>query len=84
MVVGDLDYSVQKKLETQYLRDIIQLADRIRQVEHLKEVKARLEKAIINWHPGKEKITYIKTNESNQELDVVFEYVRENKVSWHN
>ncbi|XP_050901634.1 uncharacterized protein LOC127108240 [Lathyrus oleraceus] len=44
MVVGDLDYSIRKKLDTQYLRDMAQLADRVRQLEHLKEQKARANK----------------------------------------
>jgi len=36
MAAGDLDYSIRKKLDTQYLRDMAQLADRVRQVERLK------------------------------------------------
>ncbi|XP_050919691.1 uncharacterized protein LOC127137262 [Lathyrus oleraceus] len=41
MDVGGLDYSIRKKLDTQYLRDMAQLADRVRQLERLKEEKAR-------------------------------------------
>lgn len=37
---GGLDYSIRKKLDTQYLRDMTQLTDRVRQVEHLKAEKA--------------------------------------------
>jgi hypothetical protein len=44
MVVGGLDYSIRKKLDTQYLRDMAQLADRVRQVERLKAEKARTTK----------------------------------------
>ncbi|XP_050909590.1 uncharacterized protein LOC127123415 [Lathyrus oleraceus] len=44
MAVGGLDYSIRKKLDTQYLRYMAQLADRVRQVEHLKEEKARTNK----------------------------------------
>ncbi|KAI5388209.1 hypothetical protein KIW84_074052 [Lathyrus oleraceus] len=44
MAVGGLDYSIRKKLDTQYLRDMAQLADRVRQVERLKEEKARTNK----------------------------------------
>ncbi|XP_050889997.1 uncharacterized protein LOC127095334 [Lathyrus oleraceus] len=40
MDVRGLDYSFRKKLDTQYLRDMAQLADRVLQVEHLKEEKA--------------------------------------------
>lgn len=37
---GGLDYSIRIKLDTQYLRDMAQLADRVRQLERLKEEKA--------------------------------------------
>jgi len=50
MAAGGLDYSVQKKCDTQYLRDMAQLADRVRQVERLKAEKART-----NSFPKKEK-----------------------------
>jgi len=36
MAVGGLDYSIRKELYTQYLRDMAQLVDRVRQVERLK------------------------------------------------
>ncbi|XP_050916601.1 uncharacterized protein LOC127131723 [Lathyrus oleraceus] len=39
MAVGCLDYSIMKKLDTQYLRDMAQLADRVRQGERLKAEK---------------------------------------------
>ncbi|XP_050890989.1 uncharacterized protein LOC127096467 [Lathyrus oleraceus] len=41
MAAGGLDYSIRKKLDSQYLRDMAQLADRVRQLERLKEEKAR-------------------------------------------
>jgi len=41
MVVGGLDYSIRKKLDTQHLRDMAKLADRVRHVERLKAEKAR-------------------------------------------
>lgn len=44
MFVGGLDYSIRKKLDTQYLRDMAQLAGRVQQVERLKEEKARTDK----------------------------------------
>lgn len=81
MDVGGLDYSVRKKLDTQYLRDMTWLEDRIRQVEHLKKENSRLEKAKINRHPRKEKIANVETNDNNQEFDVVFEYVKENEIN---
>ena len=40
MVVGGLDYSIRKKLDTQHLRDMAQLADRVRHVERLKSEKS--------------------------------------------
>lgn len=44
MAAGGLDYSIRKKLDTQYLRDMVQLADRVRQVKRLKAEKARVNK----------------------------------------
>ena len=41
MVAEGLDYFVRKKLDTQYLRDIAKLADRVQQVRRLKAEKAR-------------------------------------------
>ena len=41
MAVGGLDYSIWKKLDTQYLKDMAHLDDRVRQVEKLKAEKAR-------------------------------------------
>lgn len=44
MAAVGLDYSIRKKLDTQYLRDMAQLADRVRQVEGLKAKKDRANK----------------------------------------
>ncbi|XP_050908417.1 uncharacterized protein LOC127122051 [Lathyrus oleraceus] len=44
MAAGGLDYLIRKKLDTQYLRDMAQLAGNVRQVERLKEEKARTNK----------------------------------------
>jgi len=44
MAVDGLDYSIRKKLNTQYLRDMAQMADRVRLVERLKAEKARTHK----------------------------------------
>ena len=60
MAVGGLDYSIRKKLDTQYLRDMAQLADRGRQVERLKAEKARVSK-----NHKKERIAYIEAEEEN-------------------
>lgn len=63
MVAGGLDYSIRKKLNTQYLRDIAQLADRVRQVERLKLEKARASK-----NNKREKVAYIEMDEDTQEI----------------
>jgi hypothetical protein len=44
MAAGGLDYSIMKKLDTQHLRDMAQLADRVRHVERLKAEKAITQK----------------------------------------
>lgn len=49
-----------------------QLEDRIRQVEHLKNEKAKLEKFKINQHPRKENVAYIEIDDNNQDFDVAF------------
>ncbi|XP_058724676.1 uncharacterized protein LOC131596119, partial [Vicia villosa] len=61
-----LDYSIRKKLDT--LRDMAQLADRVRQVERLKAEKARVSK----YHK-KEKIAYVTTNEFDSDSDSEYE-----------
>lgn len=48
---------IRKKLYTQYLRDMTQLADRVLQVEHLKAEKART-----NKYHKKEKVAYVKAD----------------------
>jgi hypothetical protein len=60
MATGGLDYSIQKKLDTQYLRDMAQLADRVRQVERLKA-----EKATTSKFSKKEKVAYVDTNDND-------------------
>jgi len=75
MDVGGLDYSIRKKLDTQYLRDMAQLADRVRQVERLKAEKARTHKY------KREKVSYIEANESDQELYIDFEDVEDSVVN---
>ncbi|XP_058741809.1 uncharacterized protein LOC131614204 [Vicia villosa] len=63
MTVGGLDYSIRKKLDTQYLRDMAQLADRVRQVERLKAEKARANKSY-----KKERVTYVKVDEGEPKI----------------
>ncbi|KEH16963.1 hypothetical protein MTR_0059s0080 [Medicago truncatula] len=44
MTAGGLDYSIRKKLDTQHLRDIDKLADRVRHFERLRAEKVRTQK----------------------------------------
>ena len=44
IVAGFLDYSIRKNLDIQHLKDMAQLADRVRQVKRLKAEKARTSK----------------------------------------
>ncbi|XP_050916710.1 uncharacterized protein LOC127131862 [Lathyrus oleraceus] len=63
IVAGGLNYSIRKKLDTQYLRDIAELADRVRQVEHLKAEKARASK-----NNKRESVVYVEMDKDNQEI----------------
>ncbi|KAH1237870.1 hypothetical protein GmHk_08G022674 [Glycine max] len=72
MAAGGLDYSIRKKLDTQFLRDMAQLADRVRQLERLKAEKARNSK----FHK-KEKVAYVETNDSDQEFDIIYEDIED-------
>lgn len=62
MAASNLDYSIRKKLDTQYLRDMAHLADRVRQVECLKAEKSRASK-----NNMRERVTYIELDEDDQE-----------------
>ena len=77
MVASGLDYSIKKKLDTQHLRDMAQLADRVRHVERLKAEKARTQK----YHK-REKVAYIGPDESNLEFDIAFGGVETRKVDF--
>lgn len=44
LAVGGLDYFIRKKLDTQYLRDMAQLDDRVRQVNQLKAEEVKTSK----------------------------------------
>lgn len=62
MAAGGFDYSIRKKLDTQYLRYISQLVDRVRQVEHLKAEKARATN-----NNRRERVAYVDIDEDDQE-----------------
>jgi len=55
MAASVRDYSIRKILDTQYLRDMAQLTDRVRQVKRVKAEKARTHKFI------REKVSYVDT-----------------------
>ncbi|KAK2444838.1 hypothetical protein QL285_015833 [Trifolium repens] len=76
MAAGGLEYSIRKKLDTQHLRDMAQLADRVRQVERLRAEKVRNSK----FHK-KEKVAYIETYESENEFDDGQDYMENNEVN---
>ncbi|KAK2422828.1 hypothetical protein QL285_033329 [Trifolium repens] len=75
MAAGGLDYSIRKKLDTQHLRDMAQLADRVRQVERLRAEKARNSK----YHKN-EKVAYVETHDSDQEYDISYENVEQGEI----
>ncbi|XP_057452179.1 uncharacterized protein LOC130743999 [Lotus japonicus] len=64
MAAGGLDYSIRKKIDTQHLRDMAQLADRVRQIENLK-----LEKEKFNRVPKKGKIAFVESCEYEVDYD---------------
>jgi len=76
MVAGGLDYSVRKKLDTQYLREMAHIADRVRQVERQKVEKARTTR-----HIKKEKISYIDTYDSDPKFDWGSDIVEDNEIN---
>jgi hypothetical protein len=76
MVIGGLDYSIRKKLDTQHLRDMAQLVDRVRQVERLRAEKARTDKY------KREQVAYVDTNESDREFNIAFEDVEDGEINF--
>jgi len=76
MAVGDLDYSIRKKLDTQYLIDMTQLADRVSQVERLKAEKARTNRFV-----KKEIIAYVDTYGSDPGFDWGSDTVEDNEIN---
>lgn len=69
LAAGDLDYSIRMRLDTQYLRDMTQLIDRVRQVERLKAEKAITSKF------NKKKVAYVKFDNIENSSDSEYEYV---------
>lgn len=63
MTVGGLDYSIGKKLDIQYLRDMAQLVDRVRQVERLKAEKGKA-----NKNNRKDKVAYVELGTDEPEI----------------
>jgi len=76
MAAGGLDYSIRKKLDTQYLRDMAQLANRVRQVERLKAEKARTSK-----FSKKEKVAYVDTDDIDSGFDLNFDDAGNSEVN---
>ena len=76
MAASGLDYSIRIKLDTQYLSDMAQLVDRVRQVEVLKAEKARTGKFI-----KREKVSYVDTHDSDQEFDLSFDVVEDSEIN---
>jgi len=76
MTAGGLDYSMRKKLDTQHLRDMSQLADRVRHVESPTAEKARTHK-----YNKRENVAYVETNDSDQEFDIAFGDVEDCEVN---
>lgn len=70
-----LEYYIWKKLGTQYLRDMVQLTNKVQQVEH---VEAKKDKP--NKYHKKEKASYIEMEEIDQIFDV--DYVEESDIIW--
>jgi len=68
MVVGGLD--------TQYLRDMAQLVDRVRQIERHKAEKARTSK-----FNKKEKVAYVNTNDRDTKFNLNFDVVENREVN---
>lgn len=74
MGAGGLDYSIRKKLDTQYLKDMAQLENMVCQVEYLKAKKARR-----NKYHKKVKVAYIEAY--NYISDIGNDYSKEGDVN---
>ncbi|GAU44958.1 hypothetical protein TSUD_28930 [Trifolium subterraneum] len=69
MAAGGLDYSIRKKLDTQYLRDMSQLADRVRQVERLKIEKARTSKDLVQKALNEGRLKFDEKSKPSMKVD---------------
>src|ERR1044072_874959 len=76
MAAGGLEYSIRKKIDTQHLRDMAQLAGRVRQVERLKAEKFKFKKNL-----KKDKIAYVEPEDYESDFDQEVEYVDESEVN---
>src|ERR1044072_6373899 len=70
MAVGGLEYSIRNKIDTQHLRDMAQLAGRVRQVERLKAENFK-----------KDKVAYVEPEHYVSDSDQEVEYVDESEVN---
>lgn len=74
MAAEGLNYSIRKKLDTQYLRDMAQLTDRVRQLKRLKEEKARANKgkkvAYVDFRNDDEGLCHEFSDFDNNEIDL--------------
>ncbi|XP_050908604.1 uncharacterized protein LOC127122283 [Lathyrus oleraceus] len=73
-MVDGLDYSIRKKLDTQYMGDLAQLADRLRQIERLKAEKAKIDKG------KKEHIAFIDMGDNDLASNVEYNHIEEIEV----
>ncbi|XP_045807593.1 uncharacterized protein LOC123901479 [Trifolium pratense] len=76
IAAGGLDYSIRKKLDTQYLRDMSQLADRVRQLEKLKAEKFRNSK-----FQKKKEINFVDSYDSDYDDDTEYSDFDESEVN---
>src|ERR1044072_130131 len=76
MAAGGLEYSIRKKIDTQHLRDMAQLAGRVRQVERLKAEKFKFKKNFKN-----DKVAYVEAEDYESDFDQESEYIDENEVN---
>lgn len=74
MAAGGLYYSIRKKLDMQYLKDITKLVDSVRHVKKLKSEKARANKT------KKECVAYVDLDEKNLASDVEYNHIEEMEV----
>ena len=71
MAARGLYFSIRKKLDPHYLRDMDQLANRVRQVECQKVEKAR-----VNKNHKKERVAYVETGIDEPETCSDFSYFK--------